>query len=420
MESRTPLFGSSSSPDAESPIPLGSNYHTGAFLGTSPLTLTPAFITHDPASFTNPGPSPILPRRFNDDITDGHMSSAHGSPNERGPLRTASVPSSPIIQHTGNAPSVTAAAAAASHQQTLATGCHHNHRTRFEHQLDEDDEAVGERDTMEVPSVRPSYEKDENGVFQFAATAAHPSFEAGGLMMRNRSNQNLQSMAAPAGSGAGPRAPPVNLISSSLAGSNILRTTSGDGSFHPHGTEKLPYNRVVIDYAPSVPSAELKQIGTHIRRCLELRAKFVWTPLRSEQQYNIFDNPPYVAPTLEAPLPPARSNVHFEMVEGVFVAWAEPPSKATGDSTATAPPAADAASPSQARDISSRLAAAASASASASSSLIPPAPEEEESVSSSSSRLHPGNEMFEAPSRAEFGQAMATVMDLVISGPASQ
>jgi hypothetical protein len=380
MESSpSPLTAGFSSPSdsGEEPIPISSNHHTGAYvsqpISSSSLLMLPTHAARDSASFTSPGPNPILPRRFNDDIIDSHIGSAHSSPAGERIQRTVSVPSSPSYpEHTGNAPAVVAAAAAAaahSHHHTATKGCHHSHRTRFDHTLGDDGGESAERDAQEVPEVRPLYKKNENGVFQFAASAHLDNAVIGGaatgngLMLRNRSNQNLQSLAAPAGGGAGPRAPPVNLISSSLAASTITRTTSGESSsFHPHGTEKLPYNRVVIDYAPSTPSIELKLIGTHIRRCLELRAKFVWTPLRSEKQYDIFVNPPYNPPSMNDPLPDidiSKKNMHFEFRAGVFSAWC-------GDKERTAKE----------------------------------------------------NQLFEAPNRADFGEAMATVMDLVISGPA--
>lgn len=148
-------------------------------------------------------------------------------------------------------------------------------------------------------------------------------------------------------------------MSSTLASSALHRQSSADGSFHPHGTAKLPYNRVQIDYAPSAPSAELREIATHVRTCLELRAKFVWTPLRSEKQYDIFDAPAYVAPSLDDPLPAADPTLFWEFVDGVAVSW-----------------------------------------------------------SGSADRSAPGNKVFEVPNRAEFSAAMSSVMDLAISGPA--
>jgi AMP deaminase len=75
--------------------------------------------------------------------------------------------------------------------------------------------------------------------------------------------------------------------------------------------------------------------------------------LRDETEYNIFDNPVY---TLDAPLPPKADDIQYAFHEGVFSSW-------VGSS----------------RDSASQI--------------------------------------FVAPNRKEFGLAMGTIMDFVISGP---
>jgi AMP deaminase len=128
---------------------------------------------------------------------------------------------------------------------------------------------------------------------------------------------------------------------------------------------------VLIDYAPSSPSAELRDICTHVRQCLELRAKLVWTPLRSEKQYDIFQTPPYIAPSVQSDLAGKRSDISFGFTDGVFSSWVG------GAEDGSASVAVDAAS-----------------------------------------STAPAHLRFEAPNRAEFGVAMGVVMDFVGSGPA--
>lgn len=371
-ESPSPLSPSSGSPSGSvfvPPIAPGANYHTGAVDGHVTLLAAPtnsSFAqTADLASFLSPGALPIRPRRFNDDITDHGMmgaGSAGASPlfNGRPPQRAVSTPQTPKFGpdagNTGCAPAVESAAAAAA--MAAAGHAGHVHRiNRFAHIGDghtEDD--AGERDAPDVPESRSLFEKDHNGVFQFAST--HHKIGDAAALMRNRSKLNLATMSSPAGGGAGPRAPPIALVSAALSSHDLARATSEENSFHPHGTAKLPYNRVLIDFAPSAPSVEHKEIASHVRKCLELRSKFVWTPLRSEKQYNVFDNPEYHAPSIEDPMPPKHSKIHLAFEQGVFCAW-------HGE-----------------EDIDAK-----------------------------------DNVIFAAPNRAEFGAAMATVMDFVISGP---
>lgn len=371
----SPSPDSSSSPSGSvfvPPIPPGPNYHTGAVDGHVTLLAAPTnpsiAQSADVASFLSPGPLPILPRRFNDDIMDhalGASGSAGASPlrldsNGR-PQRAVSTPQTPKFGpdagNTGCAPAVESAAAAAAMSAASAHAGHVHRINRFAHIGDghADDEA-GERDAPNVPESRSLFEKDQNGVFQFASV--HHKIGGAAALQRNRSKLNLATMSSPAGGGAGPRAPPIALVSAALSSHDLARATSEENSFHPHGTAKLPYNRVLIDYAPSAPSVEHKEIASHVRKCLELRSKFVWTPLRSEQQYNVFDNPTYRAPSINDPLPPKHSKMFLSFEAGVFTAW-----------------------------------------------------HGEEDIDAKE------NQIFAAPNRAEFGAAMATVMDFVISGP---
>jgi hypothetical protein len=76
---------------------------------------------------------------------------------------------------------------------------HHHGKARFDHPADTGSE-LAERDSHTVPQHRPMYEKDENGVYQFAGAPADPS-----SLIRNQSKLFLASLNDPAGSGSGPR-----------------------------------------------------------------------------------------------------------------------------------------------------------------------------------------------------------------------
>ena len=376
LPSTSPPMNGSSSPDSSSPpsssvfvppIPPGANYHTGAVDGHVTLLAAPVNASFLPspevASFLSPGALPILPRRFNDDVTDHALGGSAGPSPLRTdrPQRSVSTPQTPKLGpdagNTGCAPAVESAAAAAALAAASANVGHVHRINRFAHigGGHADDEA-GERDAPNVPESRSLFEKDQNGVFQFASM--HHKIAGAAALQRNRSKLNLATMSSPAGGGAGPRAPPIALVSAALSTRDLARSTSEENSFHPHGTAKLPYNRVLIDYAPSAPSVEHKEIASHVRKCLELRSKFVWTPLRSEEQYNVFDNPEYRAPSINDPMPPKHTKMFVSFEQGVFTAW-------HGE-----------------EDIDAK-----------------------------------DNQIFAAPNRAEFGAAMATVMDFVVSGP---
>lgn len=155
---------------ASPPIPLGSNYHSGAADGRVAATSLPRHhIQQDSLSFLSPGPMPILPRRFNDDSTNGHLGPHSASPGLRGqaPQRSVSTPHTPLMGpdagHTGNAPAVEAAAAAMMQQIMLNPAqkpCHHNHKARFDHTHDEESAETAERDAQDAPESRQLYEKD--------------------------------------------------------------------------------------------------------------------------------------------------------------------------------------------------------------------------------------------------------------------
>lgn len=155
---------------ATPPIPLGSNYHSGAADGRVAATSLPRHhMQQDSLSFLSPGPMPILPRRFNDDSTNGHLGPHSASPGLRGqtPQRSVSTPHTPLMGpdagHTGNAPAVEAAAAAMMQQIVLNPAqkpCHHNHKARFDLTHDEESAETAERDAQDVPESRQLYEKD--------------------------------------------------------------------------------------------------------------------------------------------------------------------------------------------------------------------------------------------------------------------
>jgi len=274
---------------------------------------------------------------------------------------SASSASSPVAQPvsprspiTGHSPSVSSNGSG----RVSLTPHHHSKHARYPC----DSVDMNERDSNEVAvEQRPVYEKDEQGVFQFSplpgpAVAAHP-------MIKSRSGMKLANLGnAPPASGAGPRAAPVALVSSTLSQKAMGRVAVGDGSFHPHGSDSdaLPYNRICIDYAPLEPSAELAAIASHARQCLELRMKFVWTPHRDERTYDIFVSPPYEPPTYDpAKLPPKLDKTYFAFHDGAFVAWSGEQKLETE-----------------------------------------------------------GNTIYAAPNRDEFAAAMGVIMDFVGSGPA--
>ena len=221
---------------------------------------------------------------------------------------------------------------------------------------------------------------------------------------RKKNENGLFTLPPPLASGnglfaspAGPRAAPVGFPALHRAPSTHIMKPD----------EPLHYNRVRIEYAAHVASAEMTDTANLIRQALQLRRHFVYHSGHHQHEHEHVDiqvNPPFRLPSIDIP---AATKHAYQMIDGVFVAW---------EGTADNPPdmqqlfSTDLSSPTK-----STQAALASA---------PPADKPPPSLfnnfvslSSPSSPSSAPRAVFSCPSRSDYALALSLIMDIAGSGP---
>ena len=237
---------------------------------------------------------------------------------------------------------------------------------------------AGDQDEDEELREENERKKNENGLF----TLPPPLASGAGLF------------AAP----AGPRAAP--------AGFPALRRAPSVQALKQD--EPLYYNRVRIEYAEHVASAEMTDIANLIRQALQLRRHFVYhTGYQSpghEHGVDIQVNPPFRVPSTD--VPPATQHAYHK-VDGVFIAW-----EGTQDNP-----------PDMQQLFTTDLSSPSKSSQAALSSSPPsekPSPSLFNNFVSPSSPTSPKSAprvVFSCPSRADYALALSLIMDIAGSGP---
>ena len=221
---------------------------------------------------------------------------------------------------------------------------------------------------------------------------------------RRKEENGLFTLPAPLSSGslfaspAGPRAAPV--------GFPALHRAPSTNMLKPE--EPLQYNRVRIEYAEHVASAEMTDTANLIRQALQLRRHFVYHTVLQQHEHDHVDvqvNPPFRLPSTDMP---AATQHAYRNVDGVFIAWEgteedapdlqhclstdlSSPSKSTQAALSTSP-------------LSERP------SQTAFNNLISSKPSSPSSASSS-------RRVFTCPSRSDYALALSLIMDIAGSGP---
>ena len=222
---------------------------------------------------------------------------------------------------------------------------------------------------------------------------------------RKKNENGLFTLPPPLASGslftspAGPRAAPVGFPALHRAPSvQTLKPTD----------EPLHYNRVRIEYAAHVASAEMTDTANLIRQALQLRRHFVYHTCHQPHENEHVDiqvNPPFRLPSTDIPTATQHA---YHIVDGVFVAWEgtqdnppdlqelfstdlSSPTKST-QAALSSPPLSEQPSPSLFNNFVS--------------------PSSPTNTTSSAPRT-----VYSCPSRSDYALALSLIMDIAGSGP---
>ena len=217
---------------------------------------------------------------------------------------------------------------------------------------------------------------------------------------RKKNENGLFTLPAPLASGGGLFASPAGPRAAPVGGFPALHRSPSVQAVKPD--EPLQYNKVRIEYAAHVASAEMTDTANLIRQALQLRRHFVCQTGLQPHQHEHVDtqiNPPFRLPSADIP---AATQHAYRSVDGVFVAWEgsednppdlqqlffddlSSPTKSTQAALAAPPPTNSQPSPALFNNY----------------------------VSAS----HSAGAVFSCPSRSDYALALSLIMDIAGSGP---